>query len=202
MCAQRLVCYCEAEININLGSRACRGFWWLKTEAVCHRATHQVPQSSQQRVVCCSLENSGPHLKNGSLSDIFQPEFISSISRHKAVFSFTLPAYAAFLSYFSSLFFFSFFFQTWSSVAFRPGLSVFFSPFPLLSFHLSEEIWNKGDPFSTCSGFQRVGGVPIYTVPSYWHQEDFHYIARQEQCLRIRTSHSLWRYVQTTFLKG
>lgn len=131
MCAQRLVCYCEAEININLGSRACRGFWWLKTEAVCHRATHQVPQSSQQRVVCCSLENSGPHLKNGSLSDIFQPEFISSISRHKAVFSFTLPAYAAFLSYFSSLFFFFFlFFQTWSSVAFRPGLSVFFFSFP------------------------------------------------------------------------
>ncbi len=106
MCAQRLVCYCESEININLGSRACRGFWWLQTEAVCHRATHQVPQSSRQRVVCCSLENSGPHLKNGSLSDIFQPEFISSISRHKAVFSFALPAYAAFLSYFSCLFFF------------------------------------------------------------------------------------------------
>lgn len=106
MCAQRLVCYCESEININLGSRACRGFWWLKTEAVCHRATHQVPQSSRQRVVCCSLENSGPHLKNGSLADIFQPEFISSISRHKAVFSFTLPAYAALLFYFSCLFFF------------------------------------------------------------------------------------------------
>ncbi len=130
MCAQRLVCYCESEININLGSRACRGFWWLQTEAVCHRATHQVPQSSRQRVVCCSLENSGPHLKNGSLSDIFQPEFISSISRHKAVFSFTLPAYAAFLSYFSCLlFFFSDMelccFQAWALIPPRP-------PSPLL----------------------------------------------------------------------
>lgn len=199
MCAQRLVCYCESEININLGSRACRGFWWLKTEAVCHRATHQVPQSSRQRVVCCSLENSGPHLKNGSLADIFQPEFISSISRHKAVFSFTLPAYAAFLFYFSCLFFFSDIelccFQAWALI--------FSSLSPLLlSSHLSEEIWNKGDPFSTCSGFQRIGGVPIYTVPSYWHQEDFHYTARQGRRLRIRTSHSLWRYVQTAFLKS
>lgn len=161
MCAQRLVCYCESEININLGSRACRGFWWLKTEAVCHRATHQVPQSSRQRVVCCSLENSGPHLKNGSLADIFQPEFISSISRHKAVFSFALPAYAAFLSYFSCLFFLVFF-QTWSSVAFRPGHS-FFSPSPPFSSPpiSPKRFGTRGIPSAPAQVFSRSEGCPF-----------------------------------------
>lgn len=67
--------------------------------------------------------------------------------------------------------------------------------------HLSEEIWNKGDPFSTCSGFQQVRGVPIYMVPSHWHQEDFHYMPLQGGRLRMCSGHSFLRYVQNAFFK-
>lgn len=69
------------------------------------------------------------------------------------------------------------------------------------SYHLSEEIWNKGDPFSTCSGFQWVRGVPIYSVPSHWHQEDFHYMPLQGGRLRMCTGYSFQRYVQNGFYK-